>query len=355
MRRISFFTIAFLTILATLPAFDSDPEFGIDRGNLSLSPAPERASTLEAIRALGADWFSDGYNTKVQFEDFVDEVRLAKQQSLKFMMKISPNHLDYDEGVVAGDNGGDAFKRRCGWSSGSPKYSRVNSAKLAARLGTQLDALKAAGLTVDAFQIGSEVDWICFNGDVPDGHEATQDEFMTAVRGYAHFLKTAAEVIHAHYPNAKILTFGIAHVSDIDSPPHHFSRPARMIAALRNLDGFNYLDNASYHVDAYGEHIYPKPNYVAKDTLNKMREDIEILGHDRPYWVTEWGLNSKSFPDKEGETRVQAAAQFYKALDSLHVSFGPLFYFGYDWAGGKGLTDQSGNPQPDAKAILLHK
>ena len=73
---------------------------------------------------------------------------------------------------------------------------------------------------------------------------------MRAVRGYARFLKTAATVIKQYFPNAKIITFGIAHGSNTwDIVPHHFSNPARMVALLSNLDGFNYLDNTEYHVD----------------------------------------------------------------------------------------------------------
>lgn len=352
MKRTSWYVIAFLTTLVTLSAFDLDPEFGICRYNLS---PRERTTVLPAIRALGASWFSTTYNTRAKPEDFVDLVRQVKQQNLKIMEIVEPSHTDYDEGVVAGNGGGDEFKRRCGFSTGSAKYSALNPDKLAARLSSQFDALKAAGLTIDAFEIGTEVDWICFDGDIPEGHDASQAELMTIVHGYAKFLKAAGGLIHSQFPAAKIITFGIAHISDNDTPPHHVSRPARIIAALRNLDGVNYLDNPAYRVDAYGEHIYPKPNYIAKDTQDKMREDIGILGHDRPYWITEWGLNSKSFPNKEVATRVQAASEFYRTLDSLHVSFGPLFYFGYDWAGGKGLTDQGGNPQPDAQAILRQR
>jgi hypothetical protein len=72
----------------------------------------------------------------------------------------------------------------------------------------------------------------------------------------------SAEVIHDpdYFPHAKIITFDIAHGSHRwDRPPHHFSNPARMVALVRNLDGFNYLDNAIYHVDGYGTHIYPNP------------------------------------------------------------------------------------------------
>jgi len=181
---------------------------------------------------------------------------------LKFLANVLQAEADYDEGHQ-NQNAGEDFRKRCGWSRGSGKLSQINSAKLAQRLRTQLDAVKAANLTIDAFEIGNEDDWICFNGDVPDGHTPTEAEWMTAVRGYAHFLKAAAEVIRDphHFPNAKIITFGIAHGSDRwDHPPHHFSNPARMVAMLRNLDGFNYLDNSIYHVDGYGTHIYPNPD-----------------------------------------------------------------------------------------------
>jgi hypothetical protein len=87
-----------------------------------------------------------------------------------------------------------------------------------------------------------------------------QREAFLGTRAYGEFLKASALIIRdPHYfPQAKIITFGIAHGSDQwDKPPHHISNPARMITMLRNIDGFNYLDNAQYHVDGYGTHIYP--------------------------------------------------------------------------------------------------
>ena len=30
-----------------------------------------------------------------------------------------------------------------------------------------------------------------------------------------------------------------------------------MMAMLRNVDGFNYLENKEYKVDGYGTHLYP--------------------------------------------------------------------------------------------------
>ena len=51
---------------------------------------------------------------------------------------------------------------------------------------------------------------------------------------------------------------------------------------LRNLDGFNYLDNAEYHVDGYGTHIYRGADSIASTVGNRMRQDVSVLGRDKP-------------------------------------------------------------------------
>jgi hypothetical protein len=184
-------------------------EIGIDRSNLTRESEAVQQKTLRDIHALHATWFRDVLSgtTPQMIAKFVTEVRLAKQYNLKFLANVLAAQADYDEGYQS-QNAGEEFRKRCGWPQGSSKLSQINLAKLAQRLRIQFDAVKAANLTIDAFEIGNEVDWICFNGDVPDGHTPTEAELTTAVRGYAHFLKVAAEVIRdPHYfPNAKIIT-----------------------------------------------------------------------------------------------------------------------------------------------------
>ena len=344
-------------MLVAVSALASAQEIGIDRSNLSTKSEQDRIRTVTGIRTIGAQWFRDGYTSKAKgVADFVDVVRLAKEQNLKVLINVLPVNEDYDPGAEP-TNGGAEFAKRCGWSSGSRRLSLINMDKFSARFRAQLDALKAAQLTPDAFEIGNEFDWICFNGDVPDGHEASSAEFMTAVRAYAHFLRTAATLIHSpeYFPNAKIITFGLAHGSDKwDKPSHHFANPGRMIAQLQNLDNFNYLSNANYHVDGYGSHIYPSADSVAQSTTDILRADAAALGASRPIWITEWGLDSKRFPNKSGETRAQGMADFYSAVDGFrNVTFGPIFYYAYDGQpGGSGLTDPSGALLPEAKAVL---
>jgi hypothetical protein len=344
-------------LLLSLSCFaQAGAEFGIDRSNLTRESEAVQEKALQDIRALHATWFRDVLSgtTPRTVAKFVNEVRLAKQNNLKFLANVLATQADYAEGYQS-RNAGEDFRKRCGWSQGSSQLSQINLAKLAQRLRTQFDAVKAANLTIDTFEIGNEVDWICFNGDVPDGHAPTEAEWMTAVRGYAHFLKTAAEVIHdPHYfPNAKIITFGIAHGSDRwDHPPHHFSNPARMVAALRNLDGFNYLDNAIYHVDGYGTHVYPNPDNLEQSEADLIRQDAAILGSDKPFWITEWGLPSNKYPNKQGQTRSQAFRNFYAILDKLHIPFGPPFYYAYS-PGGSQLIDANGALLPEARALAV--
>jgi len=348
MRSLASF-LGILLIVLPLSALGAAREFGIDYSRLSTKSARVQARSLAGIRALGATWFRDVYvaNTPDGLNDFVNELRTAKQLKLKLLVELLPVGDDFDG--VQPENGGDEFFKVCGWRSGSRKLSLIDLNKFSQRIRTQFAALKAAGVTVEAFEIGNEFDLMCFNGDVPNGHEATPAEFMTAVRAYARYLKTSAEAIHAYYPNAKILTFGLADVlHERDGGMHHFSNPARMIADLRNLDGYNYLDNASYHVDAYGLHVYPTRGRIAKTTQQKLAT-VAIL-NDKPIWITEWGLKPALYSDAEGGARAQAAAEFYATLDAYRgtVTFGPLFYYSYP----TGLTDASGNLLPDASAIL---
>src|ERR1039458_2896880 len=331
-------------------------QIGIDRSNLTRESEAVQGKTLQDIHALHATWFRDVLSgtTPQTVAKFVNELKLTKQNNLKFLANVLPAQADYDEGYT-NPNAGEDFRKRCGWPQGSSQLSKMNLAKLSQRLRFQFDAVKTANLTIDAFEIGNEVDWICFNGDVPGGRVPTEQEFMTAVRGYAHFLKTAAEIIRdPHYfPNAKIITFGIAHGSDRwDKPPHHFSNPARMVALLRNLDGFNYLDNAIYHVDGYGTHIYPNPDNLEQSVTELIRQDAAILAPDKPFWITEWGLPSDKYPNKQRQTRSEGIRNFYAVLDKLHIPFGPPFYYAYS-PGGTELIGANGALLPEASALAV--
>jgi hypothetical protein len=89
----------------------------------------------------------------------------------------------------------------CGWSGGDGKLSEINLAKFAQHLRATLDAVRAANLTIDAFEIGNEFDTTCYDADVPVGHSASEKEIATWLRGYGEFLKAAAS-----HPRSQLLS-----------------------------------------------------------------------------------------------------------------------------------------------------
>jgi hypothetical protein len=150
------------------------------------------------------------------------------------------------------------------------------------------------------------------------------------------------------------LTFGIAHASDQwDRPQRHISNPAAFVARLRNVNGVNYLDNALYHIDGYGTHIYPWPGAVGKSVSDTLQQDVASLGSDKPMWVTEFGfLSHSSFPTAKGLTLEQGTQEMLNTFERLSSSmrFGPLMFYSYDgW-----LTDNAGQLQPQANVLSAY-
>jgi hypothetical protein len=255
-------------------------------------------------------------------------------------------------------------KHSRGWNA--KKLSQINLNKFAQRFRNMLGALKAAKLEIDAVEFGNEDDSYYYDADAPNGRSATPEDLHTWLRGYGEFLKTGAEILHdpRYYPQAKIITFGIAHGSDqYDNPPHHLSNPAKVVAMLKNVDGFNYIDNSGYHVGAYGTHIYASPSNAGESTTAALRQDVWALGRDKPLWVTEWGFtDAAKFPNPKGKTSSQGTVEMLAAFDDLsqRVPIGPLFFYSYnsgvvDAVGnGSGLVDAKGNFVP-AAAVLSER
>jgi hypothetical protein len=334
-----------------LSASDGKFDVGIDRSNMIWITKPEQAAIFAGIKKTGVRWFRDAFAYPVdRTADFVEVVRQAKQAGLKMLVIVTQSPDDYDNATAA--NAGPDFEKLCSWRDGSLKLSQMNLGKFKDRLRGLLDALEARDLEVDAFEIGNEVDWVCFNGDVPFGRDAGPDDVSIAARGYARFLEAAAETIRDRLPHAKLITFGMAHIDDVwDKPPrHHLPNPAAFVASLRNLDGKNYLSNARYRVDGYGSHIYPDRNDIQVSVAATLATDTQALGTDLPVWITEFGFRAGQFPNRAGENRGRAIEDFFMALAEARAQFGPVFYYAYD-DDDFSLIDARGGLLPEAYVL----
>jgi hypothetical protein len=87
-------------------------EIGMDRSNLTRLSEAEQEKTLRNIHDLGAIWFRDGFAsaTPDAVAKFVNEIKLIKQNQLKFLAIVSPTSTDYDPGYT-GTNAGDDFRK----------------------------------------------------------------------------------------------------------------------------------------------------------------------------------------------------------------------------------------------------
>jgi hypothetical protein len=306
---------------------------------------------LNDIHMLGATWFRDGvtYGSARGVANCMDEVGRAKQQILSVLLNIAQTDSDYDNP--------DALPywrvgNRVGWKE--RKLSEINLDKFAQRFRTLLDALKAANLTIDAVEFGTEDDSYPHDADVPKDHKATPEEMKTWLHGYGQLLKTGAEILRnpSRFPEAKIITFGIAHGFDA-CDVSHLSSPVSFVAMLKDVDGHNYLDNSSYHVDGYSTHLYPSPNDIKNSVTSMLEQGVAALGRDRPIWISEWGfLDFKAIPNKKGQTLGQCMQEFLNVLDGLHqkIPIGPAMFYRYDvW-----LTDPAGNLLPNATVLSAY-
>ncbi|WP_407177508.1 hypothetical protein [Bradyrhizobium sp. STM 3562] len=341
--------VACLQGLLSIPAspqanrFPSRLQLGTDRQFLSAQTKAVKEKTLKDIHDLGLVWLRDAPTSGSQraVANFVEEVAIAKQNRLKVLAIIMPMDEDYDDALPT---------NRCGWKE--KRLSQINLKKYAERLQALFGAVKTAGLSIDAFEFGSELDQYCYDADVPRGHagSATSEEIKNWLRGYGRFLQTGAAIVRdpSYFPQAKIITFGMAHSGD-SHPDESFPDPARFVAMLRNVDGVNYLKD----VDGYGTHLYPSPNDIANSVHHLLGEDMAALGRDKPIWITEWGfLEIRAFPNRSGQTLPQCVQTFLNVLDEAHrdIPLGPAMYFRYDvW-----LTDATGSPLPQAGVLASY-
>jgi hypothetical protein len=369
-------------------------EIGIDRSNMAtewtLSPPAEpniypfngpyngagvfearRVAIWEGIARMHPQWFRDGFGADTS-EDaalFVDAITQIHARDMKILAVVGIAGSDFDKKDYI-----DPKESGCQW--GVYPLSKISLARLEHRLRTHFDAVKKAGLEVDAFEVGNEMDLYCNDADVPKTSEFAKHQwkwFLTPEQehafaaGYAPFLKTFATVIREYFPHARIITCGMSNPTGNSMP---------LIQALANFkDASGKTFDYTTLVDGYGSHLY----LSSDTTLNAITRAIDeltgqaaILPHvkDKPIWITEWNESASAFwsshkwyfqPATVGQTvldlnrpdtshvylamtRPQVIDTFMKVIDRLRtqpnpVDIGYLFYYSYDSAGKSDMCD----------------
>jgi hypothetical protein len=382
-------------------------EFGIDRSNMgtqwtlawpqepNVSPflkaeynkpgnfEARRVAVLDGIARLHVQWFRDGFG-KGSPDLFVDLLKLVHARGMKMLTVFGPAASDYPPGAYLSNE-----KSGCQW--GTYPLSKINMDAYQKRIEEQFAAVRAAGETVDAFEIGNEFDLYCNDADSPTGAEWAKHQWKwflsptqveTFVRGYGPYLAASVASIRKYFPQAKVITYG-------NSMP----ASAPLIEALASVrDANGKIIDYTRQVDGYGSHLYP----VSDTTLNMVEDTTNALRYEaahyprvnqRPIWITEWNPTGSSWWNGRpwyfqydargrvgGDLNKADAHGVYKEMDraavirvfhhelveklraaaTAPVNISQVFYYSYDSAGKSPKCDHvKDSRMPDRPGLCV--
>ena len=332
---------------------------GINRTNLAWEPAEVRKSTLEAIRGAGVRV------VRLTWRDpaaaMLDVLDHAAAHDIAVLIEIPISERVVREGAV----------RRPGNGRLGPRYrlSDLDLQRYQRLLEDIAAAIAARPLRVVALQLGNEINWADFNGDLPllepgRGFERIEDlptshkeAFESGLRLYTRALR-ALQLFRDRTPalaGIPIVTAGLTTLTDA-IPASGGSMVARE-ATFQRLDALGGL----MAVDGVALHIY-RPFRDAKrlptDSAPMLAAELALCGTRttayKPCWITEFGssLPSGSCPADDSRRARQIDVFFDAAIQAGAHSVAGAFY--YDWDQGRSWAVFRCGQITEAGRTLIH-
>lgn len=340
---------------ARLEAERPMPWNSVGRGGIYPESPVKQNQILSALAQIPADWHRiEAPQTVADAKANATILKQIQDQGKKMLLILGPSSEDYGWDLSKARYTNDPlFQQKCNTSWGSFRLSLTDFATYEENLTKKLQTLRDAGVKIEAFDIGNELDWVCFNGDLPLDRIANQQEIDTTTRAYAKLLEHSVRAIDASYPNAITvsgLSANLIHGTDIYATGM-IRTPGRVIKALSSLDGKNYLSL----IDRIGMHFYPDPDDPSTITGDLATYHSDAGSPNKPYWVTEWGYAQNRFPTARGRDRYAAFAEFYGATTKSSVPVVENIFFyaldDFNW-GGHTLVDSNYNLLPEASKFF---
>lgn len=179
--------------------------------------------------------------------------------------------------------------------------SQLDPAHFRAAFGTLLATIERRGIQLAAFELGNEINWAAFNGDLallaPGGapHPAAPriaalarpDLYREGLGRYVAALRVLRRLRDASSLNrtTPILSAGLAEmpVAFAAKVGAEFVDGAETLDELRRFG----LDAA---IDGYGVHAYPERDTDAAGRARDFARATALCRRDKPCWITEWGV-----------------------------------------------------------------
>jgi hypothetical protein len=276
------------------------PHFDLGINRTNLGRVKNFQAVLESIKRAGIE--NVRLTLDAPFSNSVATVIAARRMGLHVLFNVT---LWWPEFVATG------AVRRLG-RAGSSFYdvyrlSDLDIAKYESGLEAIIKQIEAAGVEVQAIQVGNEINWAAFNGDLPlvqPGMLLDQSNFRNVPfaekieQGFQKYVAALAATksvlsrskLHQH---ATIIAAGLTYGG---------SAILRSGASELTLDlAWELLAkyDAQRYVDAYAVHMYPF--VLTQNPKDRFREIYKFVsdytrgcglvnGSRKPCWITEWGF-----------------------------------------------------------------
>ena len=285
-------------------------------------------------------------------ENVIAIIHRANLRGMKVIANVTTHGEDFDErSEFMADLRGTSLDADIPWLS-SYRFSKISPEKFRSRLVRMLKAFRKNKLHVDAFEIGNELDWGAFNGDLVnrDGTAATLVALQLAVGKYAEIFKIAHKLIRKDdtFNKAKLVTFGFANpdqgyltrprsAGGLGMDPHKLPiLPAEV--CFGELQGRPYWfegevrqplhreDILSKFADGIGLHVYSDDD--SGSVLQRFADIVRPSG--KPLWITEWGY-LKNGDHQQDDTRRAKMNLFIRRANELKTPrVETLIYYSYN-------------------------
>lgn len=314
---------------------------GINRTNLAWEPADVRKTTIEAMDSAG-----------------IRVVRLSWREPAQSMLDVLDHAAAHDVGVLIEIPIGkrvvrEGASRRAGNDRLGPRY-RLSDLDLE-RLELVLDDIAAAiterPLRLVALQLGNEINWADFNGDLPlldpgQGYQQIEaipaphrEAFERGLELYARALRKL-QIFRDRTPafaGVPILTAGLAEITEaVPASGGSMVARAAMLQRLEARGGLAAVDGVALHIyRPFRSALAPSPAHSAPLLAEELAPCGARPAANKPCWITEFGsgLEPGSCPPDDSRRARQIDVFFNELARAGTRAVAGAFY--YDWDQGR--------------------
>lgn len=347
----------FLTLLFTNPLIAQNVlryELGIHRPNLNwLGTLEEEKQLIDKMDEMGAQSIRLNPTATSAVADFIEHVKYANSLGIKVNMVIQLTAFPefYPNGTTKRPQVG-IWGPRYRLSDIEPENIRLWAASV-------FDQIYAAGAQIELVELGNEVNWIDYNGDLPyvqggafydyntDWNDTTYVKIREGFSKYGETLTKIRSELDRVWGtgNIKLITHGAVQGHQLSSWSQTNGASVLSTAVMLDLlqgthpelsvGSSNYLNS----VDGIGIHFYPSTvelnmdlakESVADEIRDIMNPLIDVVGDTIPFWVTEWGYPKNKFVNNSQTDRYQMFKNFLAVCHGLPYKWGKFYLFTFD-------------------------